>query len=128
MRELRFRAWDKRKKEMIGPLTISSTFCGPLGAFSLCEEVAKGGRFVIQEYTGAKDKNDREIYEGDIVVEEFPDDEPAIGEVMWSDREKRLFVGHRKERKEGNGSVPWSAYGTITIIGNIFENGELLSL
>jgi uncharacterized phage protein (TIGR01671 family) len=115
-----------RKKEMIGPLTISSAFCGPIGTFSLCQEVAKASRFVIQEYTGAKDKNDREIYEGDIVVEEFPDDESAIGEVMWSHREKRFFVGHRKEQNEGNGSVPWSAYGTITIIGNIFEDSELL--
>jgi uncharacterized phage protein (TIGR01671 family) len=113
---------------MIGPLTISSAFCGPLGSFSLCQQVAKASRFVIQEYTGAKDKDDREICEGDIVVEEFPDDDPAIGEVMWSDREKRFFVGHRKERNQGNGTVSWSAYGRITIIGNIFDNGELLSL
>ena len=128
MRELRFRAWDTRKKEMIGPMSISSAFCGPLGTFSLCQEAVKAQRFVIQAYTGAKDKDDREIYEGDIVVEEFPDDDPAIGEVMWSERDKRFFVGHRKERNQGNGTVPWSAYGTITIIGNIFEDGELLGL
>jgi hypothetical protein len=70
----------------------------------------------------------RDSNDGDIVLEEFPDDEPAIGEAMWSEREKRFFVGHRKERHEGNGTVAWSAYGSITIIGNIFENGELLGL
>src|SRR5690625_395079 len=69
MREIKFRAWDKTNKKMhYGVGILGSAIYIDFNGQKEYEEV--NGHELMQ-YTGAKDKNGREIYEGDVVKRKY---------------------------------------------------------
>lgn len=79
----------------------------------------------IEQYTGLKDKNGKEIYEGDIISFE---NEKAHAGVLWLDGKamfgiKWLGCGIEDEFDFDNWDI---CRGPIEVIGNIHENPELL--
>ena len=104
MREIKFRVWDNAR-EMF---TAVNPFCGFDGNRLRADD---GTRFILMQYTGLKDKNGKEIYEGDIVVETEQDDSTLQRTVVWNES----FGG-------------WSLFNksAYEIIGNIYENPELI--
>jgi uncharacterized phage protein (TIGR01671 family) len=63
------------------------------------------------QYTGLKDKNGKEIYEGDIIEWETSKEKTDRMEIHWVERHQ--------------GYLPF-INGTSKVIGNIYENPELI--
>ena len=123
MREIKFRGLDVANSEWIyGSLVkvyknyhILEEGETQAHAYNRVEEDSIG------EYTGLKDKDGKEIYEGDIL--EFS--KGGIMYVEWNDDFKMFVLVDPREKKA---SLNICIYATehIKVIGNIFENKELL--
>jgi uncharacterized phage protein (TIGR01671 family) len=123
MREIKFRAWDKENKKMA---QVSRIDFGPGGIKYLVDDS------VLLEYTGLHDKSGREIYEGDILKVTSEDGESYVATVKWFGDEGYpafdLAGIPAAWCYESNAlaTIFESGVETCEVIGNIFENPELL--
>ena len=76
----------------------------------------------IGQYTGLHDKNEKEIYEGDI-VKVFTNKEWRIGKIIYEHSEFTIDVTNNKDLKYGRTSI---IENLTEVIGNIYDNPELL--
>ena len=83
-----------------------------------------------EQFTGIKDINGIDIYEGDILSSPHFENEVLTHRVMWSDKLNGWFLVNLNSKDTyGDGSVQmWVAFkcGTYKVIGNIHQNPELL--
>jgi len=125
MREIKFRAWDKRKQTWYHKI-VEWVFGRPKGSLGQLPELS--AEVVLMQYTGLKDKNGKEIYEGDIVQFQADVlDDGSFGDSLkpaYFVLAKVVFMGSAF-RFEYGGNVPL-AHSACEIIGNIYENSELL--
>ena len=117
-RQLKFRAWDKLAKQFTYPdQGYQGHYVLDLnGRFQNLQNGSGGDEYVVQQFTGLYDNNKKPIYEGDIIRGMF--NMGPAGEV---------FQTAPVEWNSVNG-YQWNYWNldTVEIIGNIFENGELL--
>lgn len=133
MREIKFRAWDFGTEEMISvddiqfynpeeveidvgiflkPKPVQPTMINTKSAW----RVVDGEDVVLMQYTGLHDKNGKEVYEGDVCV----DDDEGLYEVKFDEGAfVSIFDGNIVE-------YLCETAHSITVIGNIYKNPELL--
>ena len=127
MRDIKFRIWDGVKNEW---LASSSKDALPYYGFALVGEVMtvqsppywsldEGN--IVEQFTGLKDKNGAEIYEGDVVKVEG---DGEIYRVEWIYSGFGLEPRYNSPRYPILGNVKLRK--KIEVIGNIHENPELL--
>ena len=127
MREIKFRAYHKERKEMFEIASIDfeeKKAALSNGIIKLLNVDFK--QFELLQYTGLKDKNDKEIYEGDIIKYKFPYDIRLkhISPVKFLETEASFGIKDRY----GN-EIPLytiSANNYFEVIGNIYKNKNLL--
>ena len=113
MRTVKFRAWCRNMQEMIEVTDLHISEKNPwvkdgFGGFTK--------NFELLQWTGLKDKNGIEIYEGDIVATPFG----YNCEIRWN------VNGHWGYWRTVDGATYKEDYWECEVIGNIYENPELL--
>ena len=126
MRELKFRVWDKKRKCYAERIQTLNTSCPyhdrmnmPKGVMTFSKWVLR--RYVIEQFTGLKDENGKEIYEGDIVTLNGEWEEIDYVDCHIVTFKDGCFrIGNGYENEAGSYLSDWR------VIGNIHENPELL--
>lgn len=126
MREIKFRAWIKTGIETydyVKPMTIEQMIHSKKSTFSLKQ---LNDLVDFEQFTGLKDVNGKDIYEGDIIVSKpnEPKYEPLkIGAVKRS----KTRAGWCYRTATDEYSI-WTSgkYRTYEVIGNVHANPELL--
>jgi uncharacterized phage protein (TIGR01671 family) len=132
MREIKFRVWDGTTKHMHRPDVPDDQNKFHIflrGNFSYMETYM-GSDCILLQYTGLLDKNGKEIYEGDLIEivyerrdsnEETLETKTFIREVIFKDGAFVLKPDFTEGFNSRNSSLT-----TAKIIGNIYENPDLL--
>jgi len=128
MRELKFRAWNKKGKRWFGVNLQMSVVDGLLwwqygyGCEIIPAEERKN--IELMQYTGRKDKNNKEIYEGDVIK----DIENWVGVIKWDKKDCFFCVEYplQNETMMFDDAFDSNPERNAEIIGNIYENSELM--
>lgn len=143
----KFRVWDIKNKKFLPESHFAILGDGKLivtlsGYYEHFTNTNQGG-CVIQQYTGLKDKNNIEVYEGDIVkinrcytrpfVDEkqqieyklIDDGEVEVGQVLWGWNIQKYLVSYEHIRYDDVEDFDKSSH-RVEVIGNIFEHKHLL--
>ena len=123
----RFRAWDKRKSVMREVAVLHFTKGGKVNSIEYWKTPSELKSYhvrnlVLMQSTGLKDKNGVDVYQGDIIrcTRGCPH------EVIWLEKYGGTFFGGMPAWYLSGLSNGYSWTGREEVIGNIYENSELL--
>jgi hypothetical protein len=118
MRKIKFRAWDSIIKKMIYDANSDIKIY-------LNGSISQHGSWVdpevvVLQWTGLKDKKGKEIYEGDIILNEYG----HKCEIVW--QVHGFYYTRKRWRLGWNKRFAHLSEDKFEVIGNIYENPELL--
>jgi uncharacterized phage protein (TIGR01671 family) len=123
MREIKFRAWDKNLNKMDYNPIIDGIEVGAIGINNFFDNSQ-----IPMQYTGLKDKNGKEIYEGDIVRAKWIFSS-CRGVIEYVPKTMQ-FMLREKDNDLHSLSGEWKIKDglkvEIEVIGNIYENPEFI--
>ena len=155
-REIKFRLWDNEERTMYNNNDIELFYFNPLkvGVIAVSGEMDEDGNitpyqyqkllmdnFSLMQYTGLKDKNGKEIYEGDVIFNinnfhcvcgagSFTDQNPTKRVVIFDQDRAEYTFDFVDQNMKGAGcsgiSFMRGNEKHFEVIGNIYENPELL--
>ena len=127
MREMKFRVWDRKYNRMSQPFRLGKDSNIVFNSRCICGVEITGNDFIYLQFTGLKDKNGQEIFEGDIIKGLFYDSlsktyKTTICYVAWDisgywtyKGEQDFIGGYLTDLKD------------VEVIGNMYENPELIA-
>lgn len=119
MQNLKFRFWDKDSKEWLNSSEMEFEYENTENPFVGIPFNLYQKNVEIQQFTGLKDSQNKEIFEGDIVKLVFG----KIGEIKWySESDNYDYSGWGSPAQ-----IHGEGLSNSKIVGNIFENPELLN-
>jgi uncharacterized phage protein (TIGR01671 family) len=130
-REIKFRAWDREDKKFFTPkptfnsMSISITLNGEIIGHPNVGEVTS--HYDLMQYTGLKDKNNKEIYEGDVVmIDHWKSSDLFDYSKPFS---VEYYEGEINFKQGIYNNMKGSLQGKLIteIIGNIYETPHLLN-
>ncbi|USS92015.1 YopX family protein [Fructobacillus americanaquae] len=127
MREIKFRAWDKNKKNFIGYSEYvvypnSGEVAEMVSYDAQSDKLSVNHEAVLEQFTGLHDKNGKEIYEGDIVqFQHFPYQKGVVSFEGFGFNVEGFW-----DSSYDCPSYAFSEGNNYEVIGNIHENPELL--
>ena len=114
MREIKFRAWDIKNKSYSVPFTLDDI---EEAIMLRLEKSEPSDNYIVEQYTGLKDKNGKYGYENDLAKRNWHGNK-FIGKLWISPSQGVVIV---KEKDCVPVGLDWE------IVGNIHENPELLT-
>ena len=115
MREIKFRAWNKKKNAWDTFITEFVDYENKTISLSIPEN----SHLIIMQFTGLHDKNGKEIYEGDVCKVDDGDNVYEVifymGGFMLEVLPRKIRIYHMADR----------LFSNIEVIGNIYENPTL---
>ena len=145
---IKFRVWDLANNCFFGRMDDLLIFTPPASAYNKFELFSLGkvehftgkvtflkdslDNYIIQQWTGLKDKNGKNIYEGDILTgrEWFSSREPAWLKlrhvsVIFCNKSATYCLDYKFMQVPICGNLAYS-YSDLEVVGNIYENPDLL--
>lgn len=132
--KLEFRIWDKKSSAFIKDNNILISACGNYVSWlhkpweGNLENRSVPDGAIIQQFTGLTDKKGKKIFEGDICDIFTENQEDKSWEIYW-DQEQSRFI-FRKQSGDALAINNLTIFAVdrvkMTVVGNIFENPELL--
>lgn len=129
----KFRAWDSEKKKFVEHffITDNGLICNmgkPTSGYNSPIPVEKS-ELILMQSTGLRDKNGKEIFEGDIL--KVANNDSSWFEVVKYDHDKAMFISKEVNLKYEVPETPlydlFSPYlFKVEVIGNIWEDCDLI--
>ena len=149
-REIKFRAWDNIKGKMIAnskDAAYDDAYWDGLymSEYDMLARLLSSKKWTYMQYTGLKDVNGKEIYEGDILEVVNLEEESYYWTGYENGMKGKLIISsnfclclldedgeHIEHWNDGNHSTGFSGFSDyasehIKVLGNIYENKELLN-
>ena len=119
MREIKFQAWDGEKM-------VSPDYIDRYGVAWWKENSIPTRSKDVMQFTGLKDKNGKEIWEGSIVRYKVDGNDDNVGDVVWNNPAGGYYINiYPRVDNEPIALAIWVPE-EIEVIGNIHENRNLL--
>ena len=136
MREIKFRCWDTENKEMleVQELDYEGSYNGqPMIRTTMYNDYFDTEDMILMQYTGLKDKNGKEIYEGDIVLYEDWEmcyegggNDSFINKGIIEYCNNNCCFNVTERQTVDLQDVLYEGNEDLEVIGNIYDNPELL--